>query len=398
MNVDSIRLGGVVHGVDSSTPAADGLNGRTVVGIKEMAARAVDFFLKIVRRAVRLRSPVVRAARRAQRARDYFGHRRDESRTMRQIAAIARGGGPIVAGPWLGEVGYETLYWVPFLRWFEDAFRIDSQLVIVLSRGGVDQWYSGLSGGYLDLFDFFTLEEFGARNATRRTETEAGGQKQSGFGEFDREILSRVQRHLGRSEIQVFHPELLFGLFKQFWLGNQSIDHLWQHTRFRRYPPPPPAALDLPAEYVAAKFYTGTALPDSDATRRSLRTLVSRVAEQRPVVVLDAGTTVDEHRDYVFDGLPNVQTLRGALSPRVNLGVQTEVIAGAQAFIGTCGSLAWLAPMLGVPTVALFADDRLLTPHLLVARQAYRTIGAARFATLDLRAVDRLHLLEGPLR
>ena len=54
--------------------------------------------------------------------------------------------------------------------------------------------------------------------------------------------------------------------------------------------------------------------------------------------------------------------------------------------------------MLGVPTVAVFADDRLLTPHLLVARQAYRAAGAARFAALDLRSVDRLHLLEGLLR
>ena len=27
----------------------------------------------------------------------------------------------IVAGPWLGEVGFELLYWVPFLRWFARA-------------------------------------------------------------------------------------------------------------------------------------------------------------------------------------------------------------------------------------------------------------------------------------
>ncbi|MBI2828974.1 MAG: hypothetical protein HYX77_06870 [Acidobacteria bacterium] len=361
-----------------------------------LAARNIG--LKIVRRALRLQTPVVRAARRAQRVREQLGHHRDELRITRAIAAVARGRAPIVAGPWLGEVGYEALYWIPFLRWFEDVFRIDPQRIVALSRGGVDQWYSGLAGRYVDLFDFFTLKEFVERNATRRSETEGGGQKQSGLGVFDREILARVQRHFGYSEIHVFHPALLFRLFRQFWLGNRSIDYLWQHTRFERHPPPPPAALDLPAEYVAAKFYTGTALPDSDATRRALRTLVSRIAEQRPVVVLDAGIVVDEHRDYLFDGLPNVRTLHGTLTPRVNLGIQTEVIAGAQQFIGTCGSLAWLAPMLGVPTVAVFADDRLLTPHLLVARQAYRAAGAARFTTLDLRAGDRLHLLEGRLR
>ena len=305
---------------------------------------------------------------------------------MRAIAAVARSRGPIIAGPWLGEVGYEALYWIPLLRWFEDAFHVDPQRVIVLSRGGVDQWYSGLAGRYVDLFDFFTPEEFAARNAPNRSET------------FDRGILSLVQHHLGFSGTQVFHPALMFRLLKQFWLGKRSIDYLWQHTRFERHPPPPPATLDLPAEYVAAKFYSGTALPASGATRRALRTLVSRVAEQRTVIVLDTGIAVDKHKDYVFDGLPNVRTLRGVLAPRVNLGVQTQVIAHAREFIGTCGSLAWLAPMIGVPTVAVFADDRQLTPHLLVAGHVYRAAGAARFTPLDLRAVDLLHLLDGPLR
>ena len=32
----------------------------------------------------------------------------------------ARGSAPIVVGPWLSEVGYEVLYWIPFLRWFVD--------------------------------------------------------------------------------------------------------------------------------------------------------------------------------------------------------------------------------------------------------------------------------------
>ena len=361
-----------------------------------LAARNIG--LKIVRRTLRVHTPVVRAARRVRRAREQLGHRADELRTERAIAAVARGGAPIVAGPWLGEVGYEALYWIPFLRWFEDAFRIDPQRVIALSRGGVDHWYSGLAGRYLDLFDFFSPEEFGKQNAARRRETEGGGQKQSGLGGFDRDILARVQRHLGCPEIQVFHPALLFQLFRRFWLGNRSIDYLWQRTRFERHPQPPPAALALPSEYVAAKFYTGTALPDADGTRRIVRALVSRVAERRPVVVLDAGIGIDEHRDYLFDDLPNVRSLRNVLTPRTNLGMQTGVIAGAQQFIGTCGSLAWLAPMLGVPTIAVFADDRLLTPHLLVARQAYRAAGAARFAALDLRAVDRLHLLDGLLR
>ena len=357
------------------------------------AARNIGF--KVARRALSAHKPLVRAARRAQRAREHLRQYAQELQVEREIAGVARGTAPIAVGPWLGEVGYEALYWVPFIRWFEDAFRIDPRRVIALSRGGVSHWYSGLAGEYVDLFDFFTVEEFTERNAERRTEVEAGGQKQHGLGTFDREILSRLQRDRGSSHIEVFHPALLFRLFKQFWLGDRPIDHLWQHTRFECHPAPARAPLDLPEEYAVAKFYSGTALPDSEGIRRTLRALVSQAAERRPVVVLDAGMAIDEHRDYQFEGLPNVHTLRGAMTPRVNLGIQTEVIAGARQFIGTCGSLAWLAPMLGVPTIAVFADDRHLTSHLLVARQAYRSAGAARFAALDLRATARLRLLEG---
>jgi hypothetical protein len=108
--------------------------------------------------------------------------------------------------------------------------------------------------------------------------------------------------------------------------------------------------------------------------------------------MLDTAWSVDEHRDYDFDGIPGVMTLRPSLDPRTNLGLQTQVIAGARRFIGTCGGLAWLAPLLGVDTTAVYEDDRYLTTHLYAAKYAYRRTGAARLTTLNvkaLRAVER---------
>ena len=52
------------------------------------------------------------------------------------------------------------------------------------------------------------------------------------------------------------------------------------------------------------------------------------------------------------------------MTPRNNLGVQTQIVAGAKAFVGTCGSIAWLAPRLGVDTSALFVDPKWLHAHL----------------------------------
>ena len=55
----------------------------------------------------------------------------------RDLAATGRAAAtPIVAGPWLGEVGFELLYWVPFLRWFAERFAVAPERLLVVSRGG----------------------------------------------------------------------------------------------------------------------------------------------------------------------------------------------------------------------------------------------------------------------
>ena len=76
------------------------------------------------------------------------------------------------------------------------------------------------------------------------------------------------------------------------------------------------------------------------------------------------------------------------MTPANNLGVQTQIIAGARAFVGTCGSLAWLAPMLGVNTSAVYVDPKWLHAHLGVMLRACHRIGAGHFAALDLRALE----------
>jgi ADP-heptose:LPS heptosyltransferase len=87
-----------------------------------------------------------------------------------------------------------------------------------------------------------------------------------------------------------------------------------------------------------------------------------------------------------------VISLRDRLTPQNNLAVQTAVLARSRGFVGTCGGLAWLAPMLGIDTVAVYAEDRFLLSHIFFATQVYRQMGAARFDVVDLRAAMSLDL------
>ena len=358
-----------------------------LLALRNLAAKAWRRAAAVPRRATRV-------SRRTGRLRQQVATFQAEWAIERELARVARGRQPIVAGPWVSEVGFEVLYWIPFLRWFQDRYRVDARRVVAISRGGAAEWYGDVAERYVEIFDHFDPDTFARRNAERRERDEDGGQKHLTRGPFDEELVELARAAANTRDVTVCHPSLMYRLFGQFWFGNRALDLVSSHTR---YAPVPirPAALGLPARYVAAKFYTGAALPGTAAHRSALRDLVGATAAHTPVVMLDTGMATDEHEDYLFRDIPNVTSLRDHLAPRTNLGVQTAVIAGSQGFIGTCGSLAWLAPMMGIQTVAVYAEDRFLTSHVFFARQVYRQMRAARFETLDLRAALELGLV-GP--
>jgi hypothetical protein len=362
-----------------------------------MSARTVaqNLAAKATRRLQSAHKPLVRLLRRYARAQEQRGFRRDAEDVDRQIARIARGRGPVIAGPWLAEVGYEVLYWIPFLRWFCDAHAVSRDRLIVISRGGMEAAYYDIAGTYHDIFDVLTPDALATRNAERRADHEGGGQKQSRPSTLDEELIAAARARSGIASAAVCHPSLLFRLFRHVWHGNLPMDFFWRRTHYALTAtdsiPPIPSSLALPDDFITVKFYNGPALSVSDATRAAVRNLVAHASSIAPVVCLDTNLGLDEHRDFDLRGLPGVTSAGPQMIARTNLGVQLALIARSRFFLGTCGGLAWLAPFLRVPTVAVYDNDRVLASHLLIARHAGALAGAAEFAPLDLRALERMH-------
>jgi len=96
----------------------------------------------------------------------------------------------IVAGPWLGEVGFELLYWVPFLRWFAERFRLAPDRLLVVSRGGTASWYRPFAAGYREIFDHVPVDEFRTLHDERVAAN--GEQKQTRVLEFEHRLLRRL--------------------------------------------------------------------------------------------------------------------------------------------------------------------------------------------------------------
>lgn len=330
----------------------------------------------------RLKRPVRDALRHRTEVREQLHWAREGWAIEREIDEIVNREETIVAGPWLSEVGFEALYWIPFLRWVKAAFRLDASRVVAVSRGGVSSWYRGVADRYVEIWDHIGPDEFARRTAER------GANKQLEISPFDRDVLHTVAGVVGTG-VGVLHPSLMYRLFSLFWSGQRAQSFLDAHTRFERMAPPnivDPAT--LPREYVAVKFYAARSLPDTPEVRRTLAWFIDHLAERTHVVLLDTGLVLDEHVDYSFASSGRVISAKSWMTPNDNLGVQTQIIAGAQAFVGTCGSVAWLAPMLGVNTSAVYMDPKWLHAHLGVMLRACHRAGAGRFAALDLRALE----------
>ena len=316
---------------------------------------------------------------------------RSEWRVERDLARVVAGSDPIVVGPWLSEVGYEVLYWVPFVRWVRSQYDIPADRLVVVTRGGAASWYSDITSNAVELFDLMSPDEYAAGNAQRSVD-DRGTVKQFGVSSMDQRIVAEVQRRIGASRTRVLHPSFLYQLFHQFWLGHRPPSFLEKRTRYRRVTAPDVAVPPLPNEFVAVKFYTAASLPPTDAVRRALQSIVLGLAERTPVVMLDTGLTLDDHEDYSFGVASRIHSVRDSLRPRDNLAVQTAIIGRASSFVGTCGALAWLAPMLGVDTTAVLADARFLHGHLQVARRVYQLMDGGRFSPLDISAFDQIGL------
>jgi hypothetical protein len=338
-----------------------------------------------------LTRPLARWRARTRRLGEQWGTWRGEWAAERELEHALSGSGPILVGPWLSEVGYEVLYWVPFLRWVAAAYRIPESRFVVMSRGGTAAWYSGVCGRYLEVFDHIAPDALAARAA-------AGDLKQRAVSDLDRQLVDIAARTLG-TRPNLLHPSLLFRWFAPFWSGVESMSFVERHTRYAAVQPPQlPLPRSLPPDYVAVKFYSARSLADTPENRAHVRAVIAALGARFTVVQLDTGLHVDDHADYgagsSADG--RVISVNQALEPGSILAVQTRIIAGARMFVGTCGSLAWLAPLLGVDTVPVFTDASFLHAHLHLARRVYgRVPGAGRFSPVDLAGLHAAGLTVG---
>ena len=152
-----------------------------------------------------------------------------DRRFTRRIDELLRHGRPVIVGPWTGEVGFELIYWVPFVRWVVQTYRIPPERLWVVSRGGTRAWYRDLAAHYVDAFEFCSPDAF--RAATEEAK------KQRRVGAFDAELVKRVTAAHGLGRPDLLHPGMMYRLFMPYWKELSSSARVEARAVYARLTP-----------------------------------------------------------------------------------------------------------------------------------------------------------------
>lgn len=322
-------------------------------------------------RLARTGSPaaVVRAARRE------VGLRRAESALEAGLAAS----GPVAVGPFVGEVGYELLYWRPFVLRLLRSRNVEPERVTVVGRGGSATWYGEYAENTVDVFDLVAPER--VRDAAARRPY--GSPKQLVIEPFDRELLVAC----GLDGATLVHPRFMYWRSRYVWEGVQDVvdaRRLGDFDPLPRTELPAELSARLPGRFIAVKAYFNDGLPDTPSSRSALAASVEAISLVAPVVLLTTPVAADDHGNWRASG--DVVEIDDLLEPVRNLAQQVEVVARAQALVATYGGFSYAGPFLDVPTVAVSSEPEDNPHHEHVLRAALP--GAAYVRTsLDPKAV-----------
>jgi hypothetical protein len=278
------------------------------------------------------------------------------------LEEIQRGTAPVFVGPWGDSIGNELLYWIPFVRWASATYGLRQERLIVISRGGVSDWYGSVAGRYLDAPSLFSSSEL--EHWSRRTVPQSEQDpKQAVMSTFDSEIVERAVRAFDLSDHQVLHPLMFFRVMIRLRKDRAltQLGDVLRHTTLdssaRRDIPRlahrrPEGEVGLPKSYVAVSLAFSEALPQTPENETFLNELLRQFAADEDVVIVDEAVP-----SYIDIGSSTrVRSLASLGIEATVPQLQTAIVARARAFAGGFGDLAILAAFCGTPTTAYHSE------------------------------------------
>lgn len=273
---------------------------------------------------------------------------------QQRVHDMNKDGAPIIVGPFYSELGFEAIYWTPFVAWLKAKVKDFEARAVIVTRGGAGALYASVAKQGIDLFALRSVTD--VRRASLKQQRQTGIQKQLGVTPFDEAVIQDAAKAFGhRLPYHVVHPSLMYWAFESYWNETAGMRYLASMCEFTPLPAPAlPEPVALPEKFVAVKFYARHTFPyPHPEIADFVKATVATIAAQVPVVVLESSDAYDDHTDIALVG-PNIVSIGAQSKAEVNLWLQAAVMAKATAFVGTYGGMAQLALRMGKPSVSFY--------------------------------------------
>lgn len=256
-----------------------------------------------------------------------------------------------IIGPWRSELGFEVLYWLPWLaKWRGQHGEIPPDRLAVVTRGGAGAWYPDVAER-IDLFQYVSPTML--RRQSLIDSAKQQSIKQLGVTSWERAMIRMIAEDRGMQRYGIVHPSQMYQSCSPWWNGDWGLKEILARLHIEKLVAPlPPVTIPLPTEFVAVHFYARHTWPYSAEISSWVVDVVARLVKNSPVVILATGTEADEHIDMVGESGP--LRLAPYVTPSNNLAVLAGVLGRAKAFVGTYGGTMQLAVRMGIPALGFY--------------------------------------------
>jgi hypothetical protein len=274
-------------------------------------------------------------------------HRALLAKQRKSWVSRAKQSGVVWFGPFVGEVGYELSYWIPWIRKFCSDLELEELRIGIVTRGGAQVWYPDHAHS-LELFDELSADEF------RRLQS----------AEYPTKLRS-IEKHLikllGISRFRIAHPREMHAAISEFRGNYCGIDALGNYFTFAGLSKTTVAdrierlvgfnEVPTPKRFGSVRLYTNSLIGDEVAVQQAWR-LVAAAAPDVDLVDVGVHTKLDDH----IAVLPRSETTAAPLANcplNLNLALQTLIILRSNFLVSTYGGSSYIGLLLGIPTLAI---------------------------------------------
>lgn len=257
----------------------------------------------------------------------------------------------IVFGPFFSEVGYEVLYWFPYINYLISGKQ--NQKIIILSRGGLSKVFFPFNNiehhclinllGKKDYVDFIKMS----------TGDYKDGLNQKGIIKNSNEEL--IQKlNLNSNKPLIVDPSKMFKFYKSYIskkVGIKSLNEFSNYDLYKNYN----RLENTKKKYdLCIKLYDAPQLRFNDFVKKKIIKKINSLSNKKICILIS--NKYDDHEQIFLEKLnENIEKIK--IPDFDNLKYQSEIISNSKTFITPYGGMSYLGPILGAKTICLVDNN-----------------------------------------